>query len=206
MKENPHIKLNILEEYDMEGRNESAFAHSKIGYNEDPVSKMSMFSYFIKNNADKNINIAFLKFCYVDVTSITDGKKLAQKYIYTLDDLKKKYPNTTFVHFTVPLTTIQTGIKANIKKIIGRTLGGYEENIKRNIYNRMIIEKYFGKEPVFDLASIESTSPDGKRVFFNSAGEKYFYLFPEYTDDGGHLNKLGRKIIAEQLIIFLSKL
>jgi len=29
---------------------------------------------------------------------------------------------------------------------------------------------------------------------------------PDYTDDGGHLNERGRKIVAEQLLIFLSNL
>jgi lysophospholipase L1-like esterase len=28
----------------------------------------------------------------------------------------------------------------------------------------------------------------------------------EYTDDGGHLNSLGRKEVAEQLLIILSEL
>jgi hypothetical protein len=31
-------------------------------------------------------------------------------------------------------------------------------------------------------------------------------MVPEYTTDGGHLNEIGRKKIAEQFLILLAKL
>jgi lysophospholipase L1-like esterase len=31
-------------------------------------------------------------------------------------------------------------------------------------------------------------------------------LCPEYTEDGGHLNAVGRKTVAEQLLVFLAGL
>jgi len=43
-----------------------------------------------------------------------------------------------------------------------------------------------------------------QRSFFRKGNQIYFTLIPEYTDDGGHLNTLGRKIVAEQLLIFLA--
>jgi lysophospholipase L1-like esterase len=57
--------------------------------------------------------------------------------------------------------------------------------------------EYTAKELIFDLALLESSSTRKKRRT-NPA------LLPIYTEDGGHLNDLGSKIIAEQLLIFLA--
>ena len=37
-------------------------------------------------------------------------------------------------------------------------------------------------------------------------GKEYYTLIPDYTDDGGHLNDLGKEIIAEKLLLFLVNL
>ena len=63
-----------------------------------------------------------------------------------------------------------------------------------------------GKEPLFDLAMVESTYEDGSRYTFSANGHTYYALVPEYTKDGGHLNELGQKVAAEQLLIFLAGL
>ena len=82
----------------------------------------------------------------------------------------------------------------------------YDDNIKRNEYNEMIIKKYEGKEPVFDIAKIQSTFPDGTRCSFSKDGKTYYSMVPEYTNDGGHLNEIGRKKVAEQFLILLTNL
>ena len=77
-------------------------------------------------------------------------------------------------------------------------------NIKRNELNQLIVSEYKGKEPLFDIAKFESTYQDGTRSFFMKDGNKYYYLPDVYTNDGGHLNKIGRKHVAEQMLIILS--
>jgi len=59
---------------------------------------------------------------------------------------------------------------------------------------------------IFDLAKIESTFPDGRRASFTKDGKTYYSMVPDYTYDGGHLNELGRKIAAEQLLFLLANL
>jgi hypothetical protein len=81
----------------------------------------------------------------------------------------------TVVHFTNPLTQRQTGPKAWIKKIIGRPIGGVDDNIKRNKYNDMLINQYEGKEPIFDIAKIESTFPDSSRFSFSKDRNMLFF-------------------------------
>jgi hypothetical protein len=121
--------------------------------------------------------------------------------------LKKKYPDMKIIHFTDPLTVNKTTWKSWIKKIIGnKDPWGYGANIKRNEYNQKLIAKYKGKEPIFDIAAIQSTYPDGKRCAFRVKGKTYYSMVPEYSTDGGHLNKVGRKIVAEQFLILLTKI
>ena len=62
------------------------------------------------------------------------------------------------------------------------------------------------KEPVYDLARMESTFADGKRSSFTKDGKTYHSLVPDYTRDGGHLNETGREIAAEQLLILMAGL
>jgi hypothetical protein len=97
-----------------------------------------------------------------------------------------------------------TGIISMIKRNLGLSVWGIQDNIMREVYNQMIRKEYSGKEPVFDLALFESISLDGTRITYELKGKKYFTLVSYYTDDGGHLNKAGKKHIAEQFLIFLS--
>lgn len=70
----------------------------------------------------------------------------------------------------------------------------------------MLITHYKNKEPIFDIAEIESTSLNSIRSSFNRKGEDYFSMVPEFSNDGGHLNELGRKKVAEQFLLFLANL
>ena len=155
----------------------------------------------MENGIGNKADISFFKFCYVDINPETNVEKVFTEYENTMSRLEKTYPKTMFVHVTIPLTTTQTGIKAWIKKLIGRAIGGYDENAKRNEFNDLITEASHQKEPVLDLAKIESTAPDGKRSVFTRNGQIYYSLAPIYTHDGGHLNELGRKRVAEQLLL-----
>jgi len=206
MKENPQIKLNILETADQSDFKVGILAHSRVGKNVDPKSKVNEFVEFINKGIGGKADAAALKFCYVDIRSATNTKNVYLNYSDSISQLKKKYPDMTIIHFTTPLTQRQTGIKASIKKLIGRPVSGVDENIKRNEYNEMLRKEYEGKEPLFDIAKIESTFPNGTRCSFTKDGKTYYSMVPEYTYDGGHLNELGRKKAAEQLLILLSEL
>ena len=70
----------------------------------------------------------------------------------------------------------------------------------------MLSKEFAGKEPLFDLAAVEATTLDGKRTAFEHRGTPFHALLPAYTDDGGHLNKQGRRVAAEQLLILLAGL
>ena len=213
MKENPQIMLNIVEITDPSESNVPIFAHSRVGKNRDPRSKIDAFATFMERGIGEKSDMAFFKFCYVDVTARTDIDKVFNEYKNKMAHLDRKFPEMIFIHATVPLTYKPTGIegwkrkgKDFIKKIIGRPVRGYEDNIKRNQFNEKLRKEYGGKAPIFDLSTIESTFPDGTRSLFTKDGSTYYSLVPDYTHDGGHLNEKGRIIVAEQLLILLANL
>jgi hypothetical protein len=206
MKEDSRIKLNIVETHDLEAFKTPLFAHSIIGKNMIPESKCNAFVDYMEKGLGGKVDIALFKFCFVDVTGATDVNNLFNEYKKTVSRIKEKYPGTTLVHVTVPLMTVQTRIKARIKQIIGRPIGGYDDNAARGEYNDSLRREYEGKEPIFDLARVESTFPDGTRAVFRKEGKTYDTMVPDYTDDGGHLNEKGHKLAAEQFLLLLANL
>jgi len=199
-------KINIVESTAVSQNNEPAFFHAYIGKNLDPLSKITDFKKLIESGIGDNVDVAFLKLCYVDFNNNTDVNSIFQEYKKTMKALKNNYPQTTFVHCTVPLVDARLDMKTYIKKIIGRFDSKVEGNIKRNQFNAMLRSEYEEREPIFDLAKIESTYPDGKRETFKKNGRTFYALVPVYSHDGGHLNEVGRKIVASKLLNLLASL
>jgi lysophospholipase L1-like esterase len=143
-----------------------------------------------------------MKLCYIDIRGDTDAKKLANDYMATLDRLSSKYPHVTFVAMTSPLTTLQTGPKAWVKRLLGRTPSGYLENYRRLEFNDILRDKYEKQGRLFDLAKFEAIG--GNNYLYQ--GRSVETMNPELTSDGGHLNSLGEKVIAAKLIKYIADL
>jgi len=207
LKEHKKLPLKIIETSDAGAIEEGHFAHSKVGKNHDPDSKFNEFEEFMNNGIGKKVDVAFLKLCYVDIHTKTDLEKTFEKYKQSYNRIKQKYPDTTFVHLTVPVTADYSGVKGVVKeaKNVAKELLGkpnkYDNSVKTK-YNELIRKEYAGKEPLFDIAKVESTYPNGERRLVKNNES----LVPQYTDDGNHLDAQGRKIVAEELLLFLSKL
>ncbi|WKZ32619.1 MAG: hypothetical protein QY316_12005 [Thermodesulfobacteriota bacterium] len=206
MKERPSVRLTVSETSDPRAFGGPVFAHSRVGKNQDPLSKNMEFARFVEAGIGGKADFAFFKYCYIDINSGTDARTLFSEYRTTLAALKAKYPETTFIHVTVPVTVVQTGWKVTVKKVIGRPIGGYADNIRRNEFNELLLKEYSGKEPVFDLAAVESLARGGGKTGFTANGRHYLSMTPEYASDGRHLNERGRKAVAEELLAFLADL
>lgn len=180
------------------------FADSQIGKNGKPDTKCRTFSETVNKDLGNSLDIALMKFCYVDFTEETDVKVLFSTYKSTIDTLQKSFPQIRFLHVTAPLATRSPGWKRFIKQLIGRQDPSDLEAEKRSEFNSLLMNEY-KTEPVFDLARIESTHQDGTRSSFKSGSEEIFTLAEEYTDDGGHLNQLGRRLVAQELLHTLAQ-
>lgn len=199
-------KINIKETKNPNDFNQPIFAHSSIGKNFDPISKVNDFKEAMDNALGDKVDIAFFKFCYVDIDRSSDIEALFNHYSAVMEDLELRHGKTKFVHFTVPVRVRPSGGKASVKRLIGMASPEEEDNLRRNDFNRMLKEKYGPSGRVFDLAGYEATYADGKINSGKNRGRDNLFLIPEYSDDGKHLNSRGAKIIAARLLRFLASL
>lgn len=191
------LGLRVVESRGLEGNEAPVFAHARVGENTKPKSKVDDFVRAVEEGLKDRVDIASFKFCYADITRHTNVERVFEYYKDQLAKLEAKYPDITFVHFTVPLYRKSGGVKGVLKGLLNR-----DHNVKRCRFNDMMREHYKGNE-LFDLAKYESTYPDGRR----ERGDKSrFALAPVYTRDGGHLNEKGREAMAVQLLHFLANL
>lgn len=203
-KSSPALKINIVESTDLSAA--TGITHFRAGKNEFPMTKTEEFVRILDGAAATPPDVALLKFCYIDANPNTDIQAVFANYREAFKGLRARHPKTAFVHVTMPLRTVQTGWKVRVKNLIGRPIGGYADNAKRHEYNQLLRAEYGGREPLFDLAAIESTRADGTRMTFTTNGQPAFALAPEYTYDGGHLNEPGRRYVAEQFLLTLAQI
>lgn len=206
LSEHPGAGLTVIETETMPADDNGVFAHGPIGDNQHPFKKIDNFSEKVNDGIGGKADIAFFKFCYIDMMADQDAEKVFEAYRTSMETLKREFPDTIFVHVTVPLTVVQTGWKVPIKRLIGKAPGGYLDNIERNRYNRLLREAYAGKEPIFNLAEVEATTSRGTLATYVWKGQTYMSLHPAYASDGRHLNEQGRRHVAEHLLSFLAQL
>lgn len=175
-------------------------AHFKVGENGKPEGKIAHFAATMKADAFAQADIAMLKLCYIDFNGAVDPAKVAESYGDTLGQLQSQYPGTRFVAMTAPLTTIQTGPKAWVKRLLGKAPAGYEHNLRRQQFNRSIRERFSGAA-LFDIARLEASS--GAQTF-EYRSQQIEALNPAYTYDGGHLGDQGKAAIATEFVRFLA--
>jgi hypothetical protein len=179
--------------------------HSEIGRNLEPMSKLHDFESLLRGGIGRTIDVAFLKFCYVDIDGGTDVAALFSAYRSTMAGLSADFPSVVFMHCTVPLVVDDGGAEAAIKRLIGRKVNGHEDNERREAFNRLIRAEYGGKAPLFDLALVEASAEDGSALVHSVAGREYYAMRGEYSDDGGHLNAAGRRRAAAWLLVELGR-
>lgn len=197
------VPVRVVEAPTAGGIGPATFGHTAVDKNGDPFQKLKSFDQAVGQQS-AGLDIALVKFCYVDFTPNTDAKALFARYRATIDGLRARNPGTTFVHVTAPLTIVQGGFKGSLKRLLGRAPYGSIENIRREEYNTLLRQTYMGREPLFDLARVESTAPDGTAVTGEWKGSVAPAMTPAYTDDGGHLNAAGRLRAARELVSVLA--
>jgi hypothetical protein len=114
----------------------ASFGHFLVPENGAPLEKLANFKAAL--GAGSAIDIALIKFCYVDIDAGTDAAALFARYQATIAELRAENPHTLFVHVTLPLTTVQAGPRALAKRLLGRAPYGAVENVRREQYNTMV--------------------------------------------------------------------
>ncbi|AKU91472.1 hypothetical protein AKJ08_1859 [Vulgatibacter incomptus] len=199
------IPLRVVETRDACGLAPGTIGHSFIGENGAPSTKVESFRRAFGGDPAQAPELALMKLCYVDFDGSTDVAALFSGYRASVEELRRLFPSTTFVHVTVPLTARQGGVKSLVKSMMGRPTS-VSMNAIREKFNTLIRETYRGREPVFDLARVESTGTDGSVTTSSLGGRDVPMLIPAYTYDGSHLNEAGREHVARALVALLASL
>jgi hypothetical protein len=205
-QQDARVRVRVVETRETRDLELPGLAHAQNGVNGDPLGKIAAFRTTLDSGLAQKLDVALLKFCYVDFFTNERVPAVFDEYRRTMAAVETAYPHLTIVHMTVPLTVLQTGPKAWVKRLIGRPVYGANENIARTEFNELIRREYNRKQPLFDIASLEATRVDGSRSQFDSEGHKYDELATEYSSDGGHLNEGGRRWIAAHLLAYLASL
>jgi hypothetical protein len=180
--------------------------HFLVQRNGDPRRKLAEFEGFLSRMPDGPPDMALVKFCFVDVGLDTDPDALFEAYRTTLVRLEKRFPDTVFVHVTIPLTTVQRGFKARLKGFLGHPPHGFLENARREQFNSRL-RAAFGGPRLFDLAMLESTLPGGTVRHIASWREHTVpALPPESALDDAHLAPGAEDRIARELVATLATL
>ena len=191
LRENPNMPLN-------------GFCHALLGHNTEPLEKIRSFQSQIMG-LENAPDIAFLKFCYVDFYAKTDVHRIFDAYRGMIAELQEKFPDTIFMHCTVPLTTGPQTPKRKVKELVKKCLGrptAIDDNRIRMEFSDLL-KKNYPFETIIDLAQFESTTPEGGLCFRTKNAAKVPFMCEKFTSDGGHLNETGRKRVAEQLLVHL---
>lgn len=172
-----------------------ALLHANVGTNQQPLAKCDDFRRIIDERLRGQVDLAVLKFCYVDIEPTTDYAVLCDRYRATLKQLGGRHPDTVFVPSTVPLGHAKRGLDVRVREMLGRTNQAKLKNQARHAFNERLRQSWT-ISPLFDVARAEATAPDGTRNTFTYQGTTAENLVGEYTDDGGHLNAAGRRVVA----------
>lgn len=199
------VDLRVTETEGATGLTPGTLAHAYIDYNGAPDVKLESFHRAFEKGASSSPDFALMKLCYVDFSASTDVEALFSRYRAAMEKLQSSHPAATLVHVTVPLTAKQSTFKSLAKRALGRATSE-QMNELRERFNDLLRGTYEGKEPIFDLARLESTAQDGSPTTAKLAGGEVPMLTPSYTDDGEHLNEVGSERVARELVSLLASL
>lgn len=179
--------------------------HSEIGDNGDPEGKCEIFAQLLHRPERPAYDLAMMKFCYSDLRPETplDASAMVDRYSRLVNNINEQRPDVRMVHVTIPVRAEPPGRKTRLKRLLGMSVDGDAGNILRSDFNEELRTR-FAAEPMFDLAMLEATRPDGSISAFVSDGQTIHTLAPEYTDDGGHLNASGRRRAAIEFVRVLA--
>lgn len=198
------VPLRIVERASATGMTPGTFAHGFVGTNGAPWTKLDGFEAALGPASADDPDLALVKLCFVDFDANTDVAALFARYQATMARLKAAHPRTVFVHVTVPLTTAEHGPRDFVKRLLGRTTSA-TVNARREAFSDMLRAAYAGREPLFDLARVESTTPGGHVETGTWKGRAVPALVPAYTSDGAHLDAIGARRAAADLLAVLGR-
>ncbi|HMI47830.1 MAG TPA: hypothetical protein VK481_04090 [Gemmatimonadaceae bacterium] len=180
-----------------------AFVHFLAGRSRDFASKNAAVLRLLESPTRARRPVLMLKYCYGDVKSAGDSATMFEAYRDTVDTIQFEHPDVTVIHATIPLVTVEGALESGTRQFFGRPTRR-DGAIARHRYNELVRFEFSDTEPIFDLAKVEATQPDGTLAGFTAGGRLVETLATENTDDGTDLNARCQRAAAQALLDLLS--
>lgn len=184
---------------DMNIFEKSVIAHAQIGENGETISKYEEFKILLDSGIGDRVDVAGMKLCYLDISRKTDVQDLFNKYKDMIIHINSKHPKLKIIHIATPLTVKSNPVKDLMKKIMGKENIWREANRNRIWCNNLLRAEY-KNGTVFNLDMIEACGDDSPP--FKTIDNNYS-LDKRFAGDWGHLNDLGKKVVAGKFLRFL---
>ncbi len=176
------------------------------GANAAPTTKIDAFVTTVLGHPGLRADVALMKLCYADFDPDTDVDALFAYYRDSVRALRQLRPTLRVVHVTVPLKTRPDGMRAQVRRALRLQVWEDAANARRAAFNARLRAAY-ANEPVFDLAAIEARGPAPDATSTPTPTTETLAspaLDPRFTNDGGHLNPTGARIVAVAWLRFLA--
>lgn len=173
--------------------------HAFVGTNGDPLSKISDFDRIMRSGIAGRVEVAAMKFCYIDFNEDTDVDQVFSHYQDTIERLSGDYPNVTFMYITVPLTTERSLVTRTKARLGLSDFNPPADNVVRERFNQKVRAEYSGTGRLFDIAAAQSSS-GGIRTLRIYDGADYYSMESALASDLGHLNQTGATVIGSAFL------
>jgi hypothetical protein len=177
--------------------------HTRLGTNGDPAGKIDAFGKLLRRPEARGVQLAAMKLCYADFDAGTDVRALAAHYTSTVEAVQRDHPELTVLHVTTPLTVRPEGARSRLQRLLGMPPGSDRANLERHRFNEQLRARH-GGSALFDLARVEATDPAGRLRMYGAEAARFPALVSAYSDDGGHLNAVGRRRVAAAFVTWLA--
>ena len=171
-------------------------SEAAVGENGRPASKFEDFARRAEAAPAGSMQLMLVKLCFADFTPETDVRPLIEAYESAVQRVRKAQPGVRIVHVTPPLFRPPSGLKTGIKRLLGKSFWEEQSNARNAEFHAQLLAA-FPQDPIFDLATLESTRPDGTREECEVGGKKVAMLWPGFASDEGHLNETGKRVVAK---------
>ncbi|MBU1565827.1 MAG: PEP-CTERM sorting domain-containing protein [Proteobacteria bacterium] len=137
--------------------------------------KYDFFEATLESGWGNSVDFVMDKLCYID-----QGANVIN-YLQMMEDLDSRY-SATFVYTTMPLTNSTDS-----------------NNVLRNNYNNAVRAYALDHDKLlYDIADLEAHDASGREItFMNASGIEMQMLSSDWTVDGGHLDPVGRLMMAK---------
>jgi hypothetical protein len=199
-----NLPIHIVQNPEPISPTRPAFVHFFAGDRRDYASKNAAILRLLESPTRAPHPLVILKYCHGDIKGPGDGTAMFEAYRDTVDTIQFEHPDVTVVHATIPLTTIaENALKSGTKLFLGLP-SEREVAVARHRYNELLRTEFGASEPIFDVARVQSTRPDGSIERFAFGGAFIETLAPQNTSDGYALAPACRTVAAAELLEVLA--